>query len=84
MSPEWKTSVSLPRAEVHDPRGGNGGVSFRVPLTEFDDYRETITPLFGASMASDAGVDGYPRRVRWERGGPMIPGEVLAAPAGAP
>lgn len=52
-SPEWKTLVSLPRAEVHDARGGNGGVSFRVPLTEFDDYRETITPLFGASMASE-------------------------------
>lgn len=52
-SPEWKTLVSLPRAEVHDPRGGNGGVSFRVPLTEVDDYRETITPLFGASMASE-------------------------------
>ncbi|MXS76034.1 hypothetical protein CSIV_10645 [Microbacterium sp. CSI-V] len=52
-SPEWKALVSLPRAEVHDSRGGNGGVSFRVPLTEFDDYREIITPLFGASMASE-------------------------------
>lgn len=52
-SPEWKTLVSLPRAEVHDPRGGNGGVSFRVPLTEIDHYREIVTPLFGTSMASE-------------------------------
>lgn len=52
-SPEWKTLVSLPHAEVHDPRGGNGGISFRVPLTEIEDYREIVTPLFGTSMASE-------------------------------
>lgn len=52
-SPEWEALVSLPHAEPHDQRGGNGGVSFRVPLTEIEDYRETVTPIFGASMASE-------------------------------
>ncbi|MBN9212883.1 MAG: hypothetical protein BGO45_16560 [Microbacterium sp. 71-36] len=44
-SPDWDALVALPRAEVHDDRGSNGGVSFLVPFSELSDYRETVTPL---------------------------------------
>jgi hypothetical protein len=43
-SPDWHALVALPRAEVHDQRGGNGGVSFLVPLSELSDVREKVMP----------------------------------------
>jgi hypothetical protein len=44
-SPDWEALVALPRAEVHDERGGNGGVSFLVPLSVLSDFREKVMPL---------------------------------------
>lgn len=48
-SPKWNTLITLPGAEVHDDRGGNGGVSFVVALDALDSYRETVTTLIPAS-----------------------------------
>lgn len=48
-SPEWDTLITLPGAEVHDDRGGNGGVSFLVALDALDGYRQTVTTLIPAS-----------------------------------
>ncbi|MCJ1708342.1 hypothetical protein [Microbacterium sp. VKM Ac-2923] len=48
-SPEWNTLITLPGAEVHDDRGGNGGVSFVVALDALDGYRQTATTLIPAS-----------------------------------
>jgi len=42
-SPNWDALVALPRAEVHDERGGDGGISFLVPLSELSDVREKVT-----------------------------------------
>ncbi|MDQ1135393.1 hypothetical protein QE410_000192 [Microbacterium sp. SORGH_AS 1204] len=54
-SPEWSTLITLPGAEVHDDRGGNGGVSFVVALDALDGYRQTVTTLIPAS--ADDGQD---------------------------
>lgn len=43
--PDRAAIAALPRAEVHDDRTSNGGISLLVPLTELTDYRETATPL---------------------------------------
>lgn len=44
-SPDWHALVALPRAEVHDDRGGNGGVSFLVPMSDLSDCREKVILL---------------------------------------
>lgn len=37
--------AALPRAEVHDDRTSNGGISLLVPFAELADYREVMTPI---------------------------------------
>ncbi|MFB3978599.1 hypothetical protein [Microbacterium proteolyticum] len=43
--PERDAIAALPRAEVHDDRTSNGGISLLVPFAELTDYRETATRL---------------------------------------
>lgn len=53
--PEREAIAALPRAEVHDDRTSNGGISLLVPLSELTDYREVVTPVDvpGASRVSE-------------------------------
>lgn len=43
--PERQAIAALPRAEVHDDRTSNGGISVLVPFSELADYREVVTPI---------------------------------------
>lgn len=43
--PERGAIAALPRAEVHDDRTSNGGISLLMPLAELTDYREVVTPI---------------------------------------
>ncbi|MFH8251274.1 hypothetical protein ACH3VR_12960 [Microbacterium sp. B2969] len=49
--PDNDIVASLPGAEVHNPRGSNGGITMLVRLDDLQGYRETLEPVTGVTQA---------------------------------